>query len=146
MLLSMSTLALATAPNDYMFFQTANNAQLSQNADKTYTLTITNPNISYFSNRPTRKAGVMTLTDFVKLWSNPSIKDNFSENPPNVAITVMPETGNSVSLVATVAKPVLASNQLSYQLKMEQPTSFNKMTVKQIDMFFDGIAWNPGGF
>ena len=53
-----------------------------------YTLTLNGvPNVIYFSDRPARKAGHLSLEKFVESW-NKGI-DSFKEDPPNATLSIL---------------------------------------------------------
>lgn len=132
----------------YLFFQSDSTANLAKNKDNSYTLTLDNvPDyVSYFSNRPQRITGIMSLTDFLKLWSDKSMKDSFLAVPPNVAFAMMPASGNALNFVATVSEPHYQDHQLQYKLTPIGKAKIETGSMAHVDIFFDDIPWNSGGF
>jgi len=49
------------------------------------------PNVIYFSDRPSRKAGHLSLEKFVESWNKGS--DNFKADPPNATLSVFTKEG-----------------------------------------------------
>jgi len=49
------------------------------------------PNVLYFSDRPARKAGHMSLSNFVELWNKG--RDSFKADPPNATLSVLTKDG-----------------------------------------------------
>jgi len=49
------------------------------------------PNVIYFSERPARKAGHLSLEKFVELWNKGS--DSFKTDPPNATLSVLKKEG-----------------------------------------------------
>jgi len=49
------------------------------------------PNVIYFSDRPARKAGHISLTKFVEMWDKG--KDSFKADPPNATLSVLKKDG-----------------------------------------------------
>ena len=49
------------------------------------------PNVLYFSERPERTTGHMSLNDFIGIWSIG--EDNFNTDPPNAALSVFTKDG-----------------------------------------------------
>lgn len=47
------------------------------------------PNVIYFTDRPARKAGHLSLSNFVRMWDKG--KDSFKTDPPNAALSVLKE-------------------------------------------------------
>ncbi|KTC74481.1 hypothetical protein Lbir_0761 [Legionella birminghamensis] len=146
--LVVSSYAMASTQTNYMFFQSDSQAHLEKNADSSYTLTLQNPPnyLSYFSDRPARSTGLISLSDFLRLWQDKSVKDNFSEVPPNVAFAMMPSTGKQQNFVAVVSDPQYSNNKVTYKLAVIGKQSIQTGDMTHVDAFFDNIPWNPGGF
>jgi len=49
------------------------------------------PNVIYFSDRPARISGHMSLTNFVEMWDNGG--DSFKADPPNATLSVFTKEG-----------------------------------------------------
>jgi len=49
------------------------------------------PNVIYFSDRPARVAGHMTLEKFIGMWNKG--KDSFKADPPNATLSVLTKDG-----------------------------------------------------
>jgi len=49
------------------------------------------PNVLYFSDRPARKAGHMSLSNFVEMWDKGG--DSFKADPPNATLSVLTKDG-----------------------------------------------------
>jgi len=49
------------------------------------------PNVIYFSDRPARKAGHMSLSKFVEIWDKGS--DSYKADPPNATLSVLKKDG-----------------------------------------------------
>ncbi len=57
-----------------------------------YTLTLNGvPNVIYFSDRPARKAGHLSLEKFVEMWDKGD--DSFKADPPNATLSVLKKDG-----------------------------------------------------
>lgn len=143
----LSPLAFASAGN-YLFLQTAMNGELRAADKNQFTLTINSPKkfVNYFSDRPLRQSGQMDLSKFLQFWTNSHIKNNFKENPPNAAITLISSKGDPVSFIAVVNTANYQQNKLTYTITPEHAMSIKRMDAAEIDIFFDDIPWNPGGF
>lgn len=64
------------------------------------------PNVIYFSDRPARKAGHMSLSAFVEMWDKGV--DSFKADPPNATLSVLKKEGASnmvVELISVEQKP-----------------------------------------
>ncbi len=49
------------------------------------------PNVIYFSDRPNRIAGRMSLSEFIEMWNKGS--DSFKADPPNATLSVLTKDG-----------------------------------------------------
>ncbi len=71
----------------YLFVLSATSGSL-----KGDTLTLNGvPNVIYFSDRPARKAGHLSLEKFVESWDKGS--DSFKADPPNASLSVLNKEG-----------------------------------------------------
>ncbi len=67
----------------YLFVLSATSGSL-----KGDTLTLNGvPNVIYFSDRPLRKAGHMSLSNFIEMWNKGS--DSYKADPPNATLSVL---------------------------------------------------------
>ena len=148
LLLGFSSLSFATV-DSVLFFQSSTDATITKGTTKnTFTITLNHPSdyVSYFTDRPVRKAGVISLSRFLSLWTDKNVKNNFSQNPPNVAINMVLEQGKEQNAVVEIAKPSFINNVISYQISTLGNQSLEVGKVKHLVLFFDDIPWNPGGF
>lgn len=104
----------------FLFTQTAPSASIVPLQEKGwYTLTLNNvnPDVLWFSDRPNRLSGDLTMTDFIKYWKDPSDKKNFVKDHPNAdMIGVSGDT--KVRGVFMLSKPVYDPQQktLTYRI------------------------------
>ena len=49
------------------------------------------PNVVYFSDRPARKAGHISLANFVEMWNKGN--DSFKADPPNATLSILEKDG-----------------------------------------------------
>lgn len=143
----LSGLCFAQETN-YLCYQSSSKAEIVKSRESHYTLTLQGDidYVSYFSDRPARQTGVMKLEDFLKFWSDTDIQNNFAENPPNVAIVMVAENGQTHSAVATLTNPTRQPGHLAYQLRLLDSQPIPQGKLQHIALFFDDIHWNPGGF
>ncbi len=59
------------------------------------------PNVVYFTDRPARKAGHLSLEKFVESWNKGS--DSFKADPPNATLSVMTKDGANNVLVELIS-------------------------------------------
>ncbi|MCH7950863.1 MAG: hypothetical protein E2O70_06540 [Candidatus Dadabacteria bacterium] len=63
------------------------------------------PNVLYFSDRPARKAGHLSVSEFIEMWDKGV--DSFKADPPNATLAVLKEDGAKdvvVELISVVQK------------------------------------------
>lgn len=126
----------------FMFVHTADDVKADPAAG-TLRLVNVNPQTVYFSDRPERIAGHMTLGDYLKEWT--AGKDNFGEDPPNATLSVY-EGGSQENTLAIVelTNPVVEGADLIYSYKSlggKMPTTGGATTLF-IDMI--GIGGGVG--
>jgi len=49
------------------------------------------PNVIYFSDRPARKAGHLSISEFIEMWDKGV--DSFKADPPNATLSVLTKEG-----------------------------------------------------
>lgn len=107
----------AEAP-EFMFVQVAEDL----NADTT-ALTLRLRNVSgqiiYFSDRPNRIAGHITMAEYLREWTPADGADNFSADPPNATLSVYEpgQPDNSVAIIE-ISNPQLDGADLVYTYKL----------------------------
>jgi hypothetical protein len=101
---------------DFLFVQNATGVTY---ADGKLTLMGVNPATVMFSDRPERIAGHMTTARFVPFWSEGS--DSFVKDPPNATLSFLDDKTLDDAVVE-LRDPVLAGNDLSYQVKLLEGT------------------------
>ncbi len=99
------------------------------------------PNVIYFSDRPARKAGHLSLEKFVESWNKES-SDSFKADPPNAVLSILSDKGN-LNVVVEILNPSMESNSVSFNIKPIKGTIPND--IKQSSLFIDEIinggAW-----
>ncbi len=87
------------------------------------------PTVIYFSDRPDRIAGHLTLGKLVLLWDKG--KDSFKANAPNATLSIATESGEEVAVVELL-KPRIQGNGVSFNIRLvegEIPKSFGKAAL-----------------
>ncbi|WP_244327790.1 hypothetical protein [Roseibium sp. RKSG952] len=118
-----------TPAPSYDYVQQASGMTFDGNS--TLTLTGAAPNVSYFSNRPYRVSGKVNEADFVKMWQAPA---GFKNDPPNAALSVPGNSGQSPAVLELLSSKVDGSNVV-YKVKVVDgnvPSS-----AKNVSMFVD---------
>ena len=106
----------ATAPEEdaveYLFVQHAEGVTL---AESVLTLEGVGDDVLYFSDRPHRIVGRVTLEDFLGSWHEG--EESFAEVPPNAVLTVKQED-ELRDLTVVLKDPVLTERSLAYQVEV----------------------------
>jgi hypothetical protein len=122
-----------------MFVQSAESLKAD---DKTLRLVNVSPQTIWFTDRPVRKAGHVTMANYMKEWTAAAGKDNFSKDPPNATLSVY-EAGDAQNTLTVVEifDPVVQGKDLVYRYKLIEgkvPTNGGATSL-----FIDWIG--PGG-
>ena len=97
----------------YLFVLSATSGSL-----KGDTLTLNGvPNVIYFSDRPARKAGHLSLEKFVESWNKGS--DSYKADPPNAVLSIFGENG-SKNTVVELMNPEVKAGSISFNVKVLQ--------------------------
>ena len=122
-----------------MFVQTAESMKAD---DKTLRLVNVSPQTVYFTDRPVRLAGHVTMPNYMKEWTAAAGPNNFSKDPPNATLSVYEAGKNENTLtVVEIFDPVLQGKDLVYRYKLIEgkvPASGGATSL-----FIDWIG--PGG-
>src|SRR5207247_4402491 len=123
LILSISLLGRAeetkkTAENkvQLMFVQTAEDLKADGN---TLRLVNVGQQTLYFSDRPVRVPGHLTMPAYMDEWKAGEGPDNFSSDPPNATLSVYePGRHENTLAVVKISHPVIAGKDLGYQYKL----------------------------
>jgi hypothetical protein len=81
-------------------------------------LTLDNvPLVVYFSDRPKRIAGHMSLERLIDSWNKGS--DSFKKDPPNATLSIFDENGNK-NIVLELQKPIMSGKTISFNVRALQ--------------------------
>ena len=155
-LASCSTLLFAQAKQvdtlKVMFVQNAKSASITpiKNQKQKYKLTLKGlpKNISYFSDRPRRVAGLMPMAKYLEVW-NQNTPNSYKSNPPNVAIETAKLTK---SIIGSLSAPKYDAkhHSMTYTLTViNKPLKLaDSNNMGPVSLFIDPtmVHWNPGGF
>lgn len=93
------------------------------------TLTLEGPtDITYFSNRPRRDVGELSVSEFLGQWDTPG---GFKEDPPNVALALLSKD-DTRTVILELVNPVFVEGTLSFDtivLSGQLPASFDAATL-----------------
>ena len=126
----------------FLFVLRANNGVIAK-TDGGYTLTLKgmDDKVLYFSDRPVRKAGFITMTQFMSDWA--AGKNSFQTNPPNAAIVHAAlktnEKGIAQAIPVELTNPVVSKDGWVFHLKDIQG-NISIGSYNGIDIFIDDIC------
>ena len=127
-----------------MFVQTADDLKTDAN---TLRLVNVGQQTLYFSDRPVRVAGHLTMPAYMDEWKAGEGPDNFSSDPPNATLSVY-ESGNHENTLAVVeiSHPVIDGKDLVYNYKLISGTmpKAGGATALFIDWIGVGGGVGPG--
>jgi len=99
-----------------MFVQTAEDFKAD---GKTLRLVNVGQQTLYFSDRPVRIAGHLTMPAFMDEWKAGAGPDDFASDPPNATLSVYEPGKNENKLVVVeIMKPVIEGKDMIYQYKL----------------------------
>ncbi len=117
------TLPLARADENkvqLMFVQTADDMKADS---KTLRLVNVGQQTLYFSDRPVRIAGHLTMPAYLDEWKAGEGPDNFGSNPPNATLSVYEAGQNENTLtVVEISHPVIHGKDLVYEYRLIEGT------------------------
>jgi hypothetical protein len=119
LLIALSGLPLARADDkkvQLLFVQTADSLKAD---DKTLRLVHVSQQTLYFSDRPVRIAGHLTMPAYMDEWKAGEGPDNFASDPPNATLSVYQsgQAENTLTVVE-ISHPVIEGNDLIYRYKL----------------------------
>jgi hypothetical protein len=108
-----------------LFVITAPSGSLQDNQ-----LTLQQPSqVLYFTDRPSRQAGHISLLRFIGRWSKG--EDSFADNPPNATLSVL-SGGKEANTVLELTDPQVEEGKLIFTVKTlegEVPASFKRSAL-----------------
>lgn len=111
----------STASSDkvqLMFVQIAEDVKVDPAAG-TFRLVKVNQQTLYFSDRPQRIAGHISMSDYLKEWTAQAGKDNFKADPPNAVLSVYePGQRDNTLAVVEIMNPVVNGADLVYSYRV----------------------------
>ena len=101
-----------------MFVQSAEGLKAD---DKTLRLVNVSPQAIWFSDRPVRQAGHMSLKAYMKEWTAAAGPNNFSKDPPNATLSVdQPGKDENTLTVVEISDPKVEGKDLVYTLQADR--------------------------
>jgi hypothetical protein len=127
-----------------MFVQSAESLKAD---DKTLRLVNVSPQTIYFSDRPQRVAGHLTMPAYLEEWTAAAGPNNFAKDPPNATLSVYEAGQRTNSLVVvTISQPVVEGKDIVYRYRLvegKMPTA-GGATSLFIDWIGVGGGVGPG--
>jgi hypothetical protein len=127
-----------------MFVQTAEHLKAD---DKTLRLVNVGQQTLYFSDRPVRVAGHLTMPAYLDEWKASEGPDNFSNDPPNATLSVyQPGRADNTLTVVEISHPVIDGKDMVYRYKLiegKMPKA-GEATALFIDWIGVGGGVGPG--
>ncbi|MGH6689554.1 MAG: hypothetical protein ACREF4_02595 [Gammaproteobacteria bacterium] len=118
-LIALSSVALTGADDNkvqLMFVQTAEGLKAD---GTTLRLVKVGQQTLYFSDRPVRVAGHLTMPAYMDEWKAGEGPDNFAADPPNATLSVyQPGRNENTLTVVEVSHPVVDGHDLVYRYKL----------------------------
>ncbi len=141
------TLQAKTEQNNFLI-QSATDVDLKHLTGEQYQLIIHKPteHIGYFTDRPVRKAGLISLKDYQMLWASKKVKNNFSQQAPNAAISMQLDKGKQQSFIVILGQPILKKGLMIYSLTKISAPAIETGHSRSLVMFVDSVHCNSGGF
>jgi hypothetical protein len=138
---STSSTASSGAPQ-LMFVHSAEDLKVDPAAGTLRLVNVSQQTL-YFSDRPQRVAGHLTMADYLKEWTSAAGKDNFGADPPNAALSVYePGQANNTLVVVKITNPVVDGADLIYSYKIIKGTMPARGGATSL--FIDWIAAGVG--
>lgn len=138
--LCMQAHAASSAKKSYLFVQTAQKAELT---NQTLTLYGISAHTIWFTDRPTRKFGEMNTQAFVNLWNPNANKQGFAYVAPNA---VMADKNNATHTLQNLGLQGLMlyapaydikTGQLKYKITLQTGTLKQPVELEDIALFID---------
>jgi hypothetical protein len=129
-----------------MFVQTAEDLKVDAER-KTLRLVNVNRQTLYFSDRPVRVAGNLTMAAYLDEWKAGEGPDNFTNDPPNATLSVYePGRQDNILAVIEISNPVVDGKDLVYKYKLIEGTlpKAGGATALFIDWIGVGGGVGPG--
>lgn len=101
---------------ELLFVQTSEGLDVDPEAGA-FRLVDISPHTLYFSDRPNRLAGHITMDDYLKEWTE--APDDFDDDPPNATLSVYePGQSESTLVVVEILNPVVDGDDLIYDYRL----------------------------
>jgi hypothetical protein len=127
-----------------MFVQTAEDIKVDPTT-KTIRLVNVNKQTLYFSDRPNRIAGNLTMAAYLDEWTARAGKDNFANDPPNATLSIYePGRQDNTIVVVEISNPVIDGKDLIYNYKLIEGTLPKAGGVTSLFIDWIGVGGGVG--
>jgi hypothetical protein len=134
--------AAAGAKMQLMFVQSADSLEAD---DKTLRLVNVSQQAIWFSDRPVRQAGHMSLKDYMKEWTAAAGPNNFSKDPPNATLSVyQPGKDENTLTVIEISDPKVEGKDLVYTYKLIEGQMPKTGTAPSLFIDWIGVGGGVG--
>ncbi len=120
-----------------MFVQTAKSVEFSNNQ---MTLKGISPSAIFFSDRPERISGHLTIPAFLKEWD--AGKDSFAKDPPNATLSIFSDSGVQY-VVVELTNPKLDGENLSYDVRVLEGNPPAKGGISSLFIDWWSVGFGP---
>lgn len=123
-----------------LFVLSAQSGNINQSGHK-QTLTLNNiePHVLWFTDRPNRKAGFVSLTKFLGNWTK-----FFAKNPPNAAMVHVgmeaKVANKDVPMAMELSQPHYKNGTLTFQVSNLNGDVVNTGALQNVKVFFDDAS------
>lgn len=147
LLIALSGLPFARADENKVQLMLVQTAEALKADGKTLRLVNVSQQTLYFSDRPVRIAGHMTMPAYMDEWKAAEGPNNFTSDPPNATLSVYPPGRNDNTLtVVEISHPVIHGKDLVYEYRLIEGTmpKSGGATALFIDWIGVGGGVGPG--
>jgi hypothetical protein len=125
-----------------MFVQTADDFKAD---DKTLRLINVGQQTLYFSDRPVRVAGHLTMPAYMDEWKAGEGPNNFSSDPPNATLSVYePGSHENKMVVVEISDPVIEEKDMVYTYRLIEGTMPNGGGATALFIDWIGVGGGVG--
>ena len=139
----------STTSNDvsYLFVIRSENSTITKENGK-YQISMQNPHIIYFTDRPIRDVNKMTSDQLLKAWNSNS-EDSFKNVPPNAYVASFGNssktaTGQYIDNVATLTDPKMENGTMTFSLEPVGDKPLETIKSTGVELVIDSFAYGCG--
>ena len=118
-----------------LFVISANKARVVDVSKNTRRVYLDNPKIIYFTDRPIRDVGTISLDQFLCLWSQG--KNSFQKDNPNTFAVARMRNGEERTSPAIMTDPQRVKNGMSFEAVLLRGKQFETGDITGFNLFID---------